>query len=194
MRENARARRRRLVLALPNGRILGELMPLLARAGIVPEPAFDDRAAAPAALRHQRPGARPDPRAQLRRRDLRRLRRGPARRRRQRRADGVRLSRDLRAARPRYRALPPGGRGAGRAGPRTRTRSAGAMFASPPNIREITRRHFARARRAGGMHQAERRDRAGADARPVPAHRRPGVRPAPRSRPTAWSRSSTSPT
>ncbi|MGH6954836.1 MAG: ATP phosphoribosyltransferase [Alphaproteobacteria bacterium] len=30
------------VLALPRGRILHELMPLLARAGITPEPAFDD--------------------------------------------------------------------------------------------------------------------------------------------------------
>lgn len=32
----------RLVMALPNGRILGEVMPLLRRIGIVPEPAFDD--------------------------------------------------------------------------------------------------------------------------------------------------------
>src|SRR5215813_8104968 len=31
-----------LVMALPNGRILGEVMPLLQRIGIVPEPAFDD--------------------------------------------------------------------------------------------------------------------------------------------------------
>jgi ATP phosphoribosyltransferase len=31
-----------LVFAVPRGRILGELMPLLARAGIVPEPAFAD--------------------------------------------------------------------------------------------------------------------------------------------------------
>jgi ATP phosphoribosyltransferase len=30
------------ILALPKGRILGEVMPLLARAGIRPEPAFDD--------------------------------------------------------------------------------------------------------------------------------------------------------
>jgi ATP phosphoribosyltransferase len=29
-------------MALPNGRILGEVMPLLRRVGIVPEPAFDD--------------------------------------------------------------------------------------------------------------------------------------------------------
>ena len=32
----------KLVLALPNGRILGEVVPLLRRAGITPEPAFDD--------------------------------------------------------------------------------------------------------------------------------------------------------
>ena len=31
-----------VVLALPKGRILGEVMPLLKRAGIEPEPAFDD--------------------------------------------------------------------------------------------------------------------------------------------------------
>jgi ATP phosphoribosyltransferase len=31
-----------LIMALPNGRILAEVMPLLRRVGIVPEPAFDD--------------------------------------------------------------------------------------------------------------------------------------------------------
>ena len=31
-----------LVMALPKGRILGEVMPLLQRAGIEPEPAFND--------------------------------------------------------------------------------------------------------------------------------------------------------
>lgn len=35
----------KLVLALPNGRILTEVLPLLAKAGIVPEPAFADPAA-----------------------------------------------------------------------------------------------------------------------------------------------------
>jgi ATP phosphoribosyltransferase len=35
----------RLIMALPNGRILEEAMPLLRRAGIEPEPAFDDPAA-----------------------------------------------------------------------------------------------------------------------------------------------------
>lgn len=41
----------KLILALPNGRILGEVVPLLRRAGIVPEPAFDDPASR--ALRFQ---------------------------------------------------------------------------------------------------------------------------------------------
>jgi len=36
---------RKLVLALPEGRILREVMPLVRRAGIEPEPAFDDGAA-----------------------------------------------------------------------------------------------------------------------------------------------------
>jgi ATP phosphoribosyltransferase len=35
----------KLVMALPNGRILREVMPLLRRVGIEPEPAFDDPAA-----------------------------------------------------------------------------------------------------------------------------------------------------
>ena len=35
----------KLIMALPNGRILVEVMPLLRRAGIEPEPAFDDPAA-----------------------------------------------------------------------------------------------------------------------------------------------------
>ena len=34
----------RLIMALPNGRILGEVMPLLHQIGIEPEPAFDDPA------------------------------------------------------------------------------------------------------------------------------------------------------
>jgi ATP phosphoribosyltransferase len=35
----------KLIMALPNGRILAEVMPLLRRAGIEPEPAFDDPSA-----------------------------------------------------------------------------------------------------------------------------------------------------
>jgi ATP phosphoribosyltransferase len=35
----------KLIMALPNGRILKEVMPLLRRAGIEPEPAFDDPSA-----------------------------------------------------------------------------------------------------------------------------------------------------
>jgi len=39
---NARRSESPLILALPNGRILGEVMPLLGRLGITPEPAFED--------------------------------------------------------------------------------------------------------------------------------------------------------
>src|SRR5438132_8444570 len=39
---DARGAENVLILALPNGRILGEVMPLLQRLGIAPEPAFDD--------------------------------------------------------------------------------------------------------------------------------------------------------
>jgi ATP phosphoribosyltransferase len=39
---NARGAENVLILALPNGRILGEVMPLLRRLGIAPEPSFDD--------------------------------------------------------------------------------------------------------------------------------------------------------
>ena len=35
----------KLIMALPNGRILTEVMPLLRRAGVAPEPAFDDPSA-----------------------------------------------------------------------------------------------------------------------------------------------------
>jgi ATP phosphoribosyltransferase len=41
-RDRTAAAAERLIMALPNGRILGEVMPLLHRVGIVPEPAFDD--------------------------------------------------------------------------------------------------------------------------------------------------------
>jgi ATP phosphoribosyltransferase len=39
---NARGAENVLILALPNGRILGEVMPLLRRLDIAPEPSFDD--------------------------------------------------------------------------------------------------------------------------------------------------------
>ena len=51
-----------------------------------------------------------------------------------------------------------------------------------------------RARRAGRVRQAQRRDGAGAVARPQPSHRRPGRHRPHAARTTAWSRSSTSPT
>src|SRR5689334_12631746 len=43
-------------MALPNGRILGEVMPLLRRAGIEPEPAFDDPASRQLRFRTSEPG------------------------------------------------------------------------------------------------------------------------------------------
>ena len=69
----------KLVMALPKGRILNEVMPLLRRVGIEPEPAFADPNARQLRFTTNRPGARDHPRAHLRRRDLRRVRRGPAR-------------------------------------------------------------------------------------------------------------------
>jgi ATP phosphoribosyltransferase len=41
-RSNARPVENILILALPNGRILDEVMPLLRRLGVAPEPSFDD--------------------------------------------------------------------------------------------------------------------------------------------------------
>ncbi len=102
-----------IIIAVPKGRILEEALPLLERAGIVPEAAFSD----------------PDSRAlrfATNRPDIALIRvrafdvatfvahgSGAARPRRLRRADGVRLFGDLRAGRPQYRPLP---RVRGRAG------------------------------------------------------------------------------
>ncbi len=47
----------RLIMALPNGRILAEVMPLLRRMGVEPEPAFEDPASRRPALCDQRPQA-----------------------------------------------------------------------------------------------------------------------------------------
>ena len=195
-RGDVTARRRgddRLIMALPNGRILERGDAAVAphrhraRAGLR-GPEF-----APAAVCDQRSRSRHHPGAQLRRRDLCRVRRRPARRRRQRRADGVRLFRDLCAARPRYRALPDRGRGDRRLGRAPATTRA---LEPCPRRDQISRDHpppFRRARRPGRVHQAQRRDRAGAEPRPVPPHRRSGADRRHACRPTGWSRSSTSP-
>jgi len=45
-----------LIIALPKGRILGEALPLLARAGIEPEPAFADEASRALKFATNRPG------------------------------------------------------------------------------------------------------------------------------------------
>lgn len=47
-----------LILALPKGRILDEVMPLVRRAGIVPEPAFDDPDARQLSFRTNQDGVR----------------------------------------------------------------------------------------------------------------------------------------
>jgi len=47
-----------IVLALPRGRILGEVMPVVRRAGIVPEPAFDDAASRRLIFETDQPGVR----------------------------------------------------------------------------------------------------------------------------------------
>ena len=164
-----------LVLALPKGRILkrGRCRCCGAPASSRNRPSTTR--SAPAPLRDQHPGPRHHPRAQLRRRDLRRLRRGAARRRRQRRADGVRLSGDLRAARSRASAhcrmsvAEP----ADLAGDDDPTRWSHVRVAT--KYPEITRRHFA----ARGV-QAECIKLNGAmelapTLGPVPAHRRSGL-------------------
>ena len=45
-----------LIMALPNGRILGEVMPLLRGIGVEPEPAFDDPASRQLRFRTSEPG------------------------------------------------------------------------------------------------------------------------------------------
>ncbi len=181
-----------LVLALPKGRILGEVMPLRPPRRHRGRARIRRRGFASAALRNQPSRPRCHPRAQLRRRDVRRLRRGASRRRRQRRADGIRLSRDLCAARPRDRPLPARRRGAG--GWR---RARGSVALEPcPGGDQIPGDHpppLRRARRPGGVHQAQRRDGAGADRSASVATSSISCRPARRCRPTASSRSSASP-
>ena len=145
-----------LVLALPEGRILGEVLPWCWRAGIEIEPAFADEEARQLRFATNDPAARRHPRAQFRRRDLRRLRRGASGRRRQRRADGVRLSRDLCAARSRRRAS--AASSSRRPHEDARARRSAAL---EPCARrhQISRDHaapFRRARRPGRMHQAQR--------------------------------------
>ena len=61
-----------IILALPKGRILAELGPLLGRAGIAPGRRLHRRGQPPPALRDRRPGARRGAGAALRRRHLRR--------------------------------------------------------------------------------------------------------------------------
>ena len=66
-----------LVMALPKGRILDEARPLLARAGIEPEPEFDDPKSRKLKFRTSNPGLDLISVRVVRRRHLRRLRRAP---------------------------------------------------------------------------------------------------------------------
>jgi ATP phosphoribosyltransferase len=50
------AREKCLIMALPNGRILGEVMPLLRRIGVEPEPAFEDPSTRQLRFRTNEPG------------------------------------------------------------------------------------------------------------------------------------------
>ena len=163
----------KLILALPKGRILKEAAPLFARAGIEPEPAFADPEARQLRFTTNHPDLDIIRVRSLRRRDLRGLRRRPARHRRRRRADGVRLSRDLRADRSRHRPLPAGRRRAGRDGGQRRS----AALEPRAHRHQVSRGDappLRRARRAGRVREALRRDGAGAVARPQPSHRRSG--------------------
>ena len=92
-----------LILALPKGRILAECGQLLARAGVTPAPDYADEESRRLRFPDRRSGARRGAGAAVRRRHLRRIRRGATRHLRRRRADGVRLPGDLRAARSRHR-------------------------------------------------------------------------------------------
>ena len=65
-----------LILALPKGRILAECGPLLARAGIIPASDYADEDSRRLRFPTNDPEARRGPRAPVRRRHLRRLRRG----------------------------------------------------------------------------------------------------------------------
>ena len=163
----------KLILALPKGRIL--------KRGGAAVRARRHRARgrlrrsrrAPASLHHQPRRSRHHPRALLRRRDLRGLRRRPSRHRRRRRADGVRLSRDLRADRSRHRQVPPGRRRARRDGGQRRS----AALEPCAHRHQVSRGDappLRRARRAGRVREAVGRHGAGAVARPQPPHRRPG--------------------
>jgi ATP phosphoribosyltransferase len=54
--ELGRGRENCLIMALPNGRILGEVMPLLRRIGVEPEPAFNDPSTRQLRFRTNKPG------------------------------------------------------------------------------------------------------------------------------------------
>ena len=164
----------KLVLALPKGRILDEAMPLVRAAGIEPEADFDNPEVPSPALQDQPSPYRHHSRARFRCGDLRRLWRGAYRHRRQRRADGIRLSGNLCAAGSGHRQMPHRRGRARSIWPAPTTRSRWSHVRVATKYPAITTQHFAAARRAGRMHQAERRHGTGAQPGPVPPDRRSG--------------------
>ena len=159
-----------LLLAVPKGRILAEALPLLARAGIVPEAAFGDEDSR--ALRF----ATDDPALGLirvRAFDVATfVAHGAAQL-------GI-VGSDVLAEFDYPALYAPVDLGIGRcrlsvAMPADADRERRRPRPGRDQISQPHRPPFRRARRAGGMHQAERRDGAGAAARPRTADRRSGV-------------------
>ena len=182
-----------LLLALPKGRIARELAPLLGRAGIEPEPAFADDAARQLRFSTSEPGL-----------GLIRVRSfdvatfvafgaahlGVV-------GNDVLMEFDYREI---YAPLDLGIGFCRMVVAEPAELATGDDPSRWSHVRvatkypQVTRRHFRGPRRPGGVHQAQRRDGAGAGARPLPAGSSIWWNPARRSGPTAWSRSSISPT
>ena len=133
-------------IALSKGRIFDETAPLLARGGHRRRRGSGDLAQADP--RHQPPRRAAHHRARDRRADLRAVRRGRPRRRRQGRAGRARRRRAVPAARPRHRRVPHDGRGARRLRLRAARCARARACASRPSTCSTAREHFA----AKGVH------------------------------------------
>ncbi len=162
-----------LVLALPKGRILAEVMPVINRAGIDIEAAFDDPDSRQLRFKTSDPGLCKIRLRQFRCRHLRFAFGVAATRRcRQRRADGVSIIlENLRAARSRRRRLPQFSSPHRGRMPAATIPRAGACAGGDQTSRD----HAAPlrvSRRAGRMRRAARRDGTGAERRAGALHRR----------------------
>ncbi len=163
----------RLILALPNGRILAEVMPLLRRMGVEPEPAFEDPASRRLRFATSEPGL-----------DLIRVRSfdvatfvafgaaqlGVA-------GNDVLMEFDYSEIYAPLdledRALPYRRRRDDRLG-RARGRQSAEPYQGSDKVPGDHAPSLRRARGPGGMHQAQWRNRAGAAPGPVPPYRRSG--------------------